>query len=507
MPYLPVIGLEIHCELKTESKMFCSCKNGLGLEKEPNINICPICAGHPGTLPVPNKKALEQVIKAGLALNCKIAQESKFDRKNYFYPDLPKGYQISQFDQPLCENGYLILSNKRKIKITRIHIEEDTGKLNHELNCAHSLVDLNRAGAPLMELVTNPDIRGAQEAKEFCQELQKILRYLDISDADMEKGQMRCEANISIMPIELEETFENFGTKVEVKNLNSFKSVERAIIYEIQRQSGLLDEGKKVTQETRGWDDGKQATYPQRTKETSADYRYFPEPDIPPLVIEHLKDDPQILSVPAIKRTLPELPAAKEQRFIEEYQMDAKDAEIITADKDLAEYMEGVISELKECRHNVHPKDDEKKIETEQKKLVKMATGWFVSKLFKLLNDHQAPIKKCRVTPENFAELIIILYQQKINSNTAQMVLEDMFNTGSDPEHIIQEKNLAQTEDESEITRLADKILKESPQQVEQYKKGKKTVLQFLVGQVMKESKGKANPEITAKILSEKLKE
>jgi len=328
--YFPTIGLEIHAELKTKTKMFCSCLNDPE-EKRPNINICPICLGHPGTLPVINEEAVKKVIKVGLALNCEISKHSFFERKNYFYPDLPKGYQISQYQVPLCKNGFLEIDG-RKIRIRRVHLEEDTGRLLHQKN--YSLVDFNRAGVPLMELVTEPDIKSAKEARKFAQELQLILKYLGVSDADMEKGQMRTEANVSLSKKENE-----LGTKVEIKNLNSFKAVEEAIEYEIARQTEILKNKKKVIQETRGWDDVKKQTFSQREKEEAKDYRYFPEPDLPPLEIT-----PEMIA--SIRAEIPELPQQRRERFKKEYQLDEKSIEIFVQQKELGEFFEKVISEL-----------------------------------------------------------------------------------------------------------------------------------------------------------------
>jgi len=359
MNYTPKIGLEIHVELKTHSKMFCSCKND-SQEKEPNVNICPICLGHPGTLPVINKEAVRKVIKTGIALNCKIAPWSFFERKNYFYPDLPKGYQISQYANPLCKEGFLIIpSNNKKIRIRRIHLEEDTAKLIHPEGQNYSLLDFNRAGIPLMELVTEPDMESAKEAKEFARELQLILRYLEVSDADMEKGQMRVEANVSLSQIPNLKS-QSLGTKVEIKNLNSFKAVERAIEYEIKRQKEILEGGGGVIQETRGWDEKKGVTFPQREKEEAHDYRYFPEPDLPPM--EFNKDF--ILDV---KNQLPELPFEKRERFQQEYNLSSKIIEILISNKDLSEYFEKTTSELFEWAK-------EKNISKENyQKLVQMA--------------------------------------------------------------------------------------------------------------------------------------
>jgi len=472
--------MEVHCELKTDSKMFCSCKNELGLNRVSNTNICPICTGQPGALPTANEKAIEYVIKAGLALNCEIAKISKFDRKNYFYPDLPKGYQISQYDQPLCKNGKLEAGNKKIVNITRIHLEEDTGKLIHQKGNDYSFVDFNRSGVPLMELVTEPDIQSAEEAKKFCEELQLILRYLDISDADMEKGQMRCEANISVSS-----DFQKRGTKVEVKNLNSFKVVEKAIKYEIKRQVDLLEEGKEVIQETRGWDEGKMITFSQREKESAHDYRYFPEPDLPPLEIgeEYIKK---------IKAELPELPAAKEKRFAKEYEISEYDTVTLTRDKDLAEFYEKSVSEGCELC------DDREKI-------AKLAANYILTELKKYLDDKTA-IGDLKLTPENFGELMNIIADGKINSSAAQIVIAEMIKTGADPEHIIAEKNLAQLDDESEIENIVKKIIEKNPEPSSAYKSGKQNALQFLVGQTMKETKGKVNPQRAEELLKKYLK-
>jgi len=488
--YEPTIGMEIHVELRTNLKMFCSCANNPDEEK-PNKNICPVCLAHPGTLPVANKKAIEYVVKAGLALNCRIAEFSKFDRKNYFYPDLPKGYQISQYDQPLCEKGYLE-ADGRKIKITRIHLEEDTGKLVHPKGADYSLVDFNRAGVPLMELVTEPDIKSSTEAKKFCRQFQLTMRYLKISDADMEKGHMRCEVNISIKP----EGREEFGTKVEIKNLNSFKAVERSIEYEIKRQAEILDEGGKVIQETRGWNSDKQKTYSQRIKEEAHDYRYFPDPDLSPL---DLTKRAGVFDVEKIKNSLPELPLWKKNRFINEYQIAKNNAETLTGNLNLANYFEQVISELDDWMKN------EEIDKSERVKLIKLTVNYLLTEFQKLCSENNILIKDCQITPENFAELIVITKQGKISSSAAQLVLKKMFLTGGDPSHIIKEKGLEQVSNESEIEKVIEQAIKNNPQSVEDYKSGKEAALKFLVGQVMKESKGKANPKMAGEMLRGKL--
>lgn len=493
--YKPTIGLEVHAELKTESKMFCTCVNN-PFEKRPNFNICPVCAGHPGTLPVANKKAIELVIKTAAALNCEIAEHSKFDRKNYFYPDLPKGYQISQYDEPLSKNGYLEIDTEKngvkskktdtkRIRITRIHLEEDTGKLVHPSGADYSMVDLNRAGAPLMELVTEPDISSGAEAKKFCQDLQLILRYLGVSDADMEKGQMRCEVNISLSDTD------KLGTKVEIKNLNSFKAVEKSIEYETERQANILKSGEKIIQETRGWDENKGATFSQRAKEEAHDYRYFPEPDIPPLKISELNV--------AGTDSIPELPRAKRKRFAEEYKLPDKDIDVIIFDKEIAGYFENTVSDL------IAWSEAEKVNKDEMPKIFKLLSNYFIRDLQKLLNEKSIKIMDIKITPENFAEFVVMLYREKISSSAAQKVFIEMFETGKDPEHIIEEKGLAQMSDEGEIEKAVADAIKNNPGPVGDYKKGKTQALQFLVGKVMAASKGKANPKIVLDLLKKRL--
>jgi aspartyl-tRNA(Asn)/glutamyl-tRNA(Gln) amidotransferase subunit B len=474
--YKPTIGLEIHVELKTKTKMFCDCLND-PLEKNPNVNICPVCTAQPGSLPVINKDAVESVIKAGLALNCQINKKSWFERKNYFYPDLPKGYQISQYEAPLCKEGYLEI-NRKKIKIRRIHLEEDTGRLLHDQDKDSSLVDYNRAGVPLMELVTEPDIESAAEAKKFAEELQLIFRYLGISDADMEKGQMRVEANISL----------NMGTKVEVKNLNSFKSVEKAIEYELERQKEVLEEKKEVIHETRGWNDAKQETFSQRIKETSDDYRYFPEPDLPPMTfpadeIEKLGD------------MVPELPVARKERFKKEYGIPDASTEILVSFKNLGDFFECTASELKAWFESG-------KIKTDLDKIIKLSANYIITEFPKYLSVAE----EIKTTPENFAELIYLTFIGEISSSGAQEVLKEMFISGGDPSQIIESKNLKQVSDEKELEMAAEKTIKNNPQAVEDYKKGKETALQFLVGQVMRETKGKANPKVAANLIHKILK-
>lgn len=491
--YKPTIGMEVHVELATESKMFCPCKNGMGLEKEPNKNICPVCTGQPGALPVPNKKALEYLVKAGLAMNCNIAKESKFDRKNYFYPDLPKGYQISQFDQPVCFNGFLEFQvapegeepYKKRVGITRIHMEEDTGKLLHGAS-GGTLVDFNRSGVPLMELVTEPDIKSSAEAKAFCEELRLILRHLAISPADMEKGQMRCEANISLYEPHQDPLS---GTKVELKNINSFRAVEKGIEYEINRQSEILEENGKIDQETRGWDENKAETFSQRKKEDAHDYRYFPEPDILPFTFPEKY-------VNSLRSSLPELPAAKRIRFKDQYGLRDENISVLVANKDLAGYFEQVVSELE----NWSKAEGDQLKEKDLPDLYRLAANYLVTELqSRKLEDNKA-------TAENFAELIKIIFKGEINSSSAQLVLEQLFEKGGDPSNIIEEHDLAQTSDEETLRKIAEQIIADNPKQVEDYKNGKENLIKFFMGQVMKETKGKANPQVVMVMLKDLLK-
>lgn len=487
MKYIPVIGMEVHAELKTKSKMFCGCANGQGLEKEPNVHICPVCTGQPGTLPVPNRTAIEYVQKAGLALGCSIRLESKFDRKNYFYPDLPKGYQISQFDRPLCEKGAMKIESKT-FRVTRIHLEEDTGKLAHASG-SETLVDLNRAGVPLMELVTEPDFESGKEARAFCQRLRQILRYLDISDADMEKGQMRCEVNISLHKKGDDRLS---GTKVEIKNLNSFRSVEKAAEYEAVRQTEILESGKRVAQETRGWDDAAGRTISQRAKESAHDYRYFPEPDIPALVFSEEY-------VEQLRRSLPELPDMKEARFIREYGLPKADATALVSERDIADYFEHVASELLEKKASGEAKAD-------AKKLLKLSANYFLTEIKKFLADHGNDMRSVPVAPENYAEFIGLVADGAVNSSAAQTVLAEMLKGGdSDPSHIIDRLGLSQMNDTGMLEKVVDGVIAAHAKSVEDYRAGKEKALQYLVGQVMAASKGTANPAIVREILLKKL--
>lgn len=508
MEYEPVIGIEVHTELKTRTKMFCDCKNDPD-EREPNVNICPVCLAHPGTLPVPNKDAIEKVILVGMALHSEIPSYSQFDRKNYFYPDLPKGYQISQYESPLVTGGYLEFINKegniRRIRITRVHLEEDTGRLSHVArNMKHevggvesdasgfklqdvSLVDFNRAGMPLMELVTEPDVKSADEARRFAEELQLLIRYVGASDADMEKGQMRVEANVSIRPKGSKE----FGTKVELKNINSFRFVEKAIEFEIARQAKLLDEGGKVIQETRGWDDAKSVTFSQRIKEGATDYRYFPEPDLPPLHI----DQPWLQK---IRARLPELPESKRPRFRDEYGLDEKTIELFIRDAKLSSFFEKVVSEMEEWVKS-------KEGNVDRVKAVKLASNYVTGDLQKLLNESGKPISDIPFSTENFGELIAIIYEGKISSAAAKEVLLEMFASGKDPSQIIADKDLLQESSEEALSAIVEKVIVENPGIVETVKGGNLNAIQALVGAAMKASSGKGNPQILRNLIEKSL--
>lgn len=498
MPYDVIIGLEIHAELKTKSKMFCACDND-GASKAPNTTVCPICLGHPGTLPVPNKQAIDWTILVGLALHCQINHASKFDRKNYFYPDLPKGYQISQYNLPFAYNGYLETDGER-VEIKRVHLEEDTGKSLHFKGDDYTLLDFNRAGTPLIELVTEPTIKDAASAKKFCQSYQQILRYLGASSADMERGEMRCEANISLQKPghwqyregEIQPLGQNkLNAKVEVKNINSFRAVERAINFEIKRQAAHLEKGETIAAETRGWDDSQGETISQRIKETSADYRYFPEPDIPPIKIDNDWLD-------RLRADLPEMPDAKKQRFIHEYGLTPEIAAVLVADKNLANWTEGVISELGawiEANGDLAAR--------QEKRLAKTAANWITSELLKHLKADGNGMEDLKISAENFAELVCLVYQGKVNSSGGQKILEKMYWEGGDPEDIMTELGLEQSDDLELIEKAVRQVISTSPDQVEQYRKGKTNVIQFLLGKVMAETKGQANPK-TAKELLEK---
>jgi len=485
--YLTTIGLEIHAELNTQTKMFCDSKND-PLEKTPNTNVCPICMGHPGTLPVINRAAIEKIVAVGLALGCSIEKHSFFERKNYFYPDLPKGYQISQFQVPFCREGTLDIGSKT-VRIERIHMEEDAGKLMHEPGSDYSLVDYNRAGVPLMELVTHPDLTEPEEVRRFASELQLILRYLEASDADMEKGQMRVEVNLSVRPKGQKE----YGTKVEVKNINSISAAAKSADFEIKRQIDVLESGGSLVQETRGWDDVHQKTVSQRTKEGSADYRYFPEPDLPPIV---LSDE----EIEAIRSALPELPAARRKRFVAEYGLPVADVEILTVFKELGDYFEAVVSELKSENNPVTGEA------TDYGKLAKTAANWLITQLQPKLAAASAMPQDTKITPALFADFVVRVAEGQIGSTAAQTVLQAMWETGEDPEDIIRERDLGQVSDSASLNIFVEDAIAQSERAVADFKAGKDAALKAVIGKAMQLSKGKAHPQEVEKLLREKLK-
>ncbi len=500
MNYDIIIGLEIHAELNTKSKMFCSCVNKSDNLK-PNVNVCPVCLGHPGTLPVPNKSAIEKTILLSLALNCQLNQETKFDRKNYFYPDLPKGYQISQYDKPFAYNGYLKF-DEEIIEISRIHLEEDTGKIIHDKSGKKTLIDFNRAGTPLLEMVTKPTIKDAKQAKNFGQNFQKVLRYLNISFADMEKGEMRCEANISLQTKNawqykdgeiIAKSGKKLNHKVEVKNINSFKALEKAINFEIKRQATLLDKKSEIIAETRGWQESKGETVSQRKKETAADYRYFKEPDIPEFYIS----DKEIFN---IKKQLIELAMEKKQRFIKQYGIKDESADILVSDKVIADFYEKTVSELGAW---ITAKGDS--YSRQEKKLAQTTANWINGELIKHLKADKKSAKDIIITPENMAELISLVWQEKINSNTAQDILKIMYKEGGDPSDIIDELGLEQIDNSQELDKVIKRIIEENKKQAKEYQTGKSTVITYFIGQVMAATKGKANPKIVKELLEENL--
>lgn len=483
--YSPTIGLEIHAELATKSKMFCDCKNDPN-ETRPNTNVCPICMGHPGTLPVPNKDAIKKILKVGLVLGGTLAKVSKFDRKNYFYPDLPKGYQISQYDMPFVLGGELA-----GVKITRVHLEEDAGSLVHGIG-GSSLVDFNRAGVPLMELVTEPVIFNAETALEFARELQLILRYLGASEADMDRGQMRLEANISISKDN------KLGTKVEVKNLNSFKILHDAIQYEILRQEESLEAGEKIKQETRGWDENKKKTFSQRSKEEAHDYRYFPEPDIPPFDLEKLFD------IEELRVEIPELPSNKRKRFTEEYNLSPDKVDILIRDKTFANYFEEAASELS-AFHKESDTQTGKPSEHLHITDYGLLYSYLINDLRGLLSEQGLGLKDLKFDPEDFAHLMFFVYTNKIGSRAAKDILKKMVESGADPENILRDEGLEQISDESELADVVRKIISENPNIVASFKKGKENVIQALVGKAMGELKGAGNPQALLKLFKDEL--
>lgn len=474
MNYETVIGLEVHVQLKTKTKAFCGCSTEFG--KEPNTQVCPICLGFPGSLPVLNKTYLDYAIKVALSLNCQVQEYTKFDRKNYFYPDLPKDYQISQYDLPLSLNGHLEITAKeesKRIGIRRVHMEEDAGKLIHGEN--ESFVDFNRTGMPLLEIVSEPDINSPEEAYAYLTKLKSILEYLDVSDCDMEKGSLRCDANISLKPQGAKE----LGVKTELKNMNSFKGVRDALDFEIKRQSQILDEGGKIIQETLLWNAQESRTYSMRTKEEAQDYRYFPEPDLPPFIITQGK-------IEEIRQSIPELPEAKKMRFISAYGLSEYDAIILTASKKGADFAENCI--------NSYPKENKKPV-----------VNFIIGPLLAEANMRNCALADLPVKTEWLAQLLEFLDSGQISNLTAKNVLAETINTQVPPEKIIKDKNLIQISDTTALEKHVDEVIKANPQSVDAYKNGKVNALMFLVGQVMKASKGQANPKIVQDILKRRL--
>ena len=472
--YEVVIGLEVHAELSTNTKIYCNCSTEFGAD--PNTHCCPICTGMPGTLPVLNEKVVEYAVKAGLATNCEISRFSKQDRKNYFYPDLPKAYQTSQYDLPLCEHGYLefnVNDYKKRVGITRIHIEEDAGKLIHDAYTGATLVDMNRCAVPLIEIVSEPDIRSADEAVGYMQTLKSILEYLEVCDCKMQEGSLRCDVNLSVR----EKGSKEFGTRTETKNLNSFKSIKDSIEFETKRQIEELEKGGVIYQETRRFDDAKGIGYAMRTKEDANDYRYFPEPDLAPIV---LSDE----YIDNIKKNLPELPHIKKERYVNEYSLPEYDADILTSSKNVAKFFE---DSVKICNNT------------------KAVSNWLMVDFTKKLNDAEIDITESKITPENLAHLIMLIDKGTISSKIAKKVFDEMFETGKDANKIVEDNGMVQMSDEGAIKEIVERVVAANPKSIEDYKAGKDRALGFLVGQVMKETHGKANPGIVNKFLLELL--
>ena len=474
MEFETVIGLEIHAQLLTDTKIFCGCSTKFG--GAPNSHTCPVCLGMPGVLPVLNKKVVEFAMKMSLATNCEINKSCSFARKNYFYPDLPKGYQISQFAYPLSEHGYVFLDvdgAQKKIGLTRIHMEEDAGKLMHDEHNPVSYVDLNRAGVPLIEIVSEPDMRSPAEAADYLKRLHEILVYLEICDGNMEEGSFRCDANVSIRPMGQKE----FGTRAELKNMNSFRNVQRALEYEIKRQQYLIESGGKVVQETRLWDDAQGASISMRSKEEAHDYRYFPDPDLVPILV----DDAW---VEKIRKELPELPLAKRERFLKDYHIPEYDAGVLTADKALAQYYEDVV---KLCDKP------------------KQASNWVMGDVLRFLNEDKLDIRQCPITAGALADMIKLIETGTISGKMAKDIIPDMYKTGKSPQKIIEEKGLVQITDEGELAKTITAIIEANPAQLADYRGGKGKLFGFFVGQVMKATQGKANPQLVNDMLKKML--
>jgi aspartyl-tRNA(Asn)/glutamyl-tRNA(Gln) amidotransferase subunit B len=478
MKYESVIGLEVHAQLLSKSKIFCGCSTEFG--RDPNENTCPVCAGFPGVLPVLNKKVVAFAIKTGLATHCDIAPSSVLARKNYFYPDLPKGYQISQYELPICTHGYiefLLNGASKRVRLTRIHMEEDAGKNIHDAHGDASLVDLNRAGVPLLEIVSEPELRSAEEAGAYLRTLRAMLQYLGVCDGNMEEGSFRCDANVSVRP----EGTDTFGTKIEIKNLNSFRAVEKAIAFEVERQIATLAEGGKLVQETRLWDENREETRAMRSKESAHDYRYFPDPDLPTLVIDAQWID-------ELRASLPELPPARKQRFMSQYALSEYDADLLTSRRDVADYFEAAV--------NIHANP-------------KTLSNWIVGDLFRVLKDRkideQFYIEHWPVSAQHLAEMVQLIDQGKISGKIAKTVFEAMLESDQAPQQIVGEKGLEQVSDTGSIETAVDQVLATNPKQVAQFKAGNEKVFGFLVGQIMKATQGKANPQKVNEVLRQKL--
>jgi aspartyl-tRNA(Asn)/glutamyl-tRNA(Gln) amidotransferase subunit B len=473
----PVIGLEIHAELLTNSKMFCGCAVVDSTSAEPNTSVCEICTGMPGTLPVINERAIEYAMRVALALNCEVAETSVFARKNYFYPDLPKGYQISMYELPLARNGWLIIKldgRERRIGIRRVHLEEDTGKLFHHDD--HSLIDFNRSGVPLLEIVSEPNLNSLEDVKVYSHAIRRLLRYLEVTSGDMEKGVIRFEANISMRP----QGSKSLGVRTEIKNLNSFRSMVRALAHEIDRQSQILSEGGTVVQETLGWDERRNVTVSQRGKEEAHDYRYFPEPDLPPLHIEPAW-------VARVKDTLPELPDTKYSRFMTQYDLTDYTSAIVTEEHTVADFFEEAVANAAD-------------IPSEK------IANWLIGDFFALLNQSGIDIEQSKVTPQGLAKLVTLVEQGDINASSGKIVLSEMFASGADPQAIVEAGGYAQINDPDTISKFVDTVLEDNPQEVEEYLKGKKGISQWLFGQVMSAAGNRANPAVVRTSLGESLR-
>lgn len=475
--YEVVIGLEVHAELQTATKIFCSCSTEFGAE--PNTHVCSICAGFPGTLPVLNEKVVELAIRAGLAMHAEIAEVCKFDRKNYFYPDLPKAYQISQFDMPICSNGYIeidVEGKKKKIGITRAHMEEDAGKLIHQgdiTTTPFSLIDLNRSGVPLLEIVSEPDMRSAQEARAYAEKLRSILLFAGVSDCKMQEGSLRFDANVSVRPVGQKE----FGTRTETKNLNSFSALEKAIEYEAKRQIEALEDGEEIVQETRTWDEAKGVTRSMRSKEEAHDYRYFPDPDLPPIKI-----NPEWIE--QIRSNLPELPEQAQKRLVEQYNLPEYDAGLLTLTPDYLKFFDACVEEYKDA---------------------KIISNWIMGEMNRLLKQAGIELSECKIKPSDLTELLVLVDKGQISGKMAKTVFEEMFQTGQKSADIIKAKGMAQISDADTLIPIIDEVIKNNPKALEDFKNGKQKAIGSFIGQIMKATKGQANPSLVNELLLKRL--